>query len=175
MKKALVIIDMQNDFITGVLGNDECRAVVPKVVKRVQEAVNDKMDIIFSQDTHQENYLSTQEGKKLPVPHCMKNTDGWKIIPELAEVAEQKGVIFTKETFGSRAMAEYIMEHSYDEVELVGVCTDICVISNAITIKSFAPELEVFVNESCCAGVSMQSHQTAIEAMKACQINVKEL
>lgn len=172
MKKALVVIDMQNDFITGALGNEECREVVPKVVKRVQKAVDDKMDLIFTQDTHQENYLSTQEGRKLPVPHCIKNTDGWKLIPELEETARQKGKIFTKETFGSKSMAEYIKEYGYDEVELVGVCTDICVISNAMTIKSFAPELEIVVNESCCAGVSVQSHQIAIEAMKACQIRI---
>lgn len=172
MKKALVIIDMQNDFIYGVLGNDECRAIVPEAVKRVQRAVDDNTDIIFTQDTHQENYLSTQEGRKLPVLHCIRHTDGWKIIPELAEAAEQRGIIFTKETFGSRAMAEYIREHDYEEVELIGVCTDICVISNAMTIKSFAPELEISVNESCCAGVTPQSHQTAVEAMKACQINI---
>ncbi|MDE5679617.1 MAG: cysteine hydrolase [Lachnospiraceae bacterium] len=172
MKKALVVIDMQNDFITGVLGNDECRAVVPQVVKRVQEAIEDGRDIIFSQDTHQENYLSTQEGRKLPVLHCVQNTDGWKIISELAEIAIQRGIVFTKETFGSRAIAEYIKEHNYDEVELVGVCTDICVISNAMIIKAFAPESEIFVNESCCAGVTPQSHKTAIEAMKSCQITI---
>lgn len=172
MKKALVIIDMQNDFIYGVLGNDECRAIVPEVVKRVQRAVDDNTDIIFTQDTHQEDYLSTQEGRKLPVSHCIRHTDGWKIIPELAEAAEQRGIIFTKETFGSRAMAEYIREHDYEEIELIGVCTDICVISNAMTIKAFAPELEISVNESCCAGVTPQSHRTAVEAMKACQINI---
>lgn len=172
MKKALIVIDMQNDFITGVLGNNECRAVVPHVVKRVQDAVEEGMDIIFSQDTHQEDYLSTQEGKKLPVPHCIQNTEGWKIIPELAETAAQRGIVFTKETFGSRAIAEYIKAHHYDEVELVGVCTDICVISNAMVIKAFAPELEIFIKESCCAGVTPQSHETAIEAMKACQMNI---
>lgn len=172
MKKALVVIDMQNDFITGVLGNEECRTVVPQVVKRVQEATADGIDIIFSQDTHQENYLSTQEGRKLPVPHCIQNTEGWKIIPELAETAVQKGIVFTKETFGSSAIAEYIKEQHYDEVELIGVCTDICVISNAMVIKAFVPEAEIAVNESCCAGVTPQSHQTAIEAMKACQINI---
>lgn len=172
MKKALVVIDMQNDFITGVLGNNECRAIVPEVVKRVNKAAEDNIDIIFSQDTHQENYLSTREGKKLPIPHCIQNTHGWEIIPELAEVKEQKGIVFEKETFGSRSMAGYIMEQGYDAVELIGVCTDICVISNAMTIRAFAPELEISINEACCAGVTPQSHQTAIEAMKACQINI---
>lgn len=172
MKKALVVVDMQNDFITGVLGNEACRAVVPRVVERVQEAVNDRTDLIFSQDTHQENYLSTQEGRKLPVFHCIQDTDGWKIIPELAETAEKKGILFRKETFGSRDIAEYIRAHGYEEVELIGVCTDICVISNAMTIKAFAPEAEISVNAACCAGVTPQSHQTAIEAIRACQINI---
>lgn len=172
MKKALLVIDMQNDFITGVLGNNECRAVVQQVVKRVQEAIEEGTDIIFSQDTHQEGYLSTQEGRKLPVPHCIKDTDGWEIIPELAETAVRKGIVFTKETFGSTTIAEYVKAHNYDEVELIGVCTDICVISNAMIIKAFNPELEIFIRESCCAGVTPQSHQTAIEAMKACQINI---
>ncbi len=172
MKKALVVIDMQNDFITGVLGNEECRAVVLPVVRRVQKAAEDGTDLIFSQDTHQSNYLSTQEGRKLPVSHCIQDTEGWRIIPELADVAAQKGVVFTKETFGSRAMAEYIRELNYDAVELVGVCTDICVISNAMTIKAFAPETEVSVNGSCCAGVTVQSHRTALDAMRACQIEI---
>lgn len=172
MKKALVVVDMQNDFITGVLGNDACRAVVPRVVERVREAVNDQTDLIFSMDTHQDNYLSTQEGRKLPVPHCIQNTDGWKIIPELAETAEKKGTVFTKETFGSRDIAEYIRVHGYEEVELIGVCTDICVISNAMTIKAFVPEAEISVNAACCAGVTPQSHETAIEAMRGCQINI---
>lgn len=172
MKKALLVIDMQNDFITSVLGNNECRAVVPQVVKRVQEAIEEGTDLIFSQDTHQEGYLTTQEGRKLPVPHCIKDTDGWEIIPELAETAVRKGIVFTKETFGSTTIAEYVKAHNYDEVELIGVCTDICVISNAMIIKAFNPELEIFIRESCCAGVTPQSHQTAIEAMKACQINI---
>ena len=172
MKKALVVVDMQNDFITGVLGNEECRAIVPDVVKRVRKAVDDNTDVIFSRDTHQENYLSTQEGKKLPVSHCIQNTDGWKIIPELAEISEEKGIVFQKETFGSRLIAEYIKEHGYEEVELIGVCTDICVISNAMTIKAFVPEAEISVNAACCAGVTPQSHQTALDAMKACQIDI---
>lgn len=172
MKKALIVIDMQNDFITGALGNDECRAVVPRVVKRVQEAVAAGEDVIFSQDTHQENYLSTQEGRKLPVPHCIQGTAGWQIIPELAGLADGKGAVFTKETFGSSALAEYIKEQNYEEAELIGVCTDICVISNAMIIKAFSPELEISVRESCCAGVTPQSHRTAIKAMQACQINI---
>lgn len=172
MKTALVVIDMQNDFITGVLGNNECRSIVPQVVQRVREAVDEKSDIIFSQDTHQENYSFTQEGRKLPIPHCIQDTDGWKIIPELEEMAVQSGIIFTKDTFGSTSIAEYIKEQKYDEVELIGVCTDICVISNAMIIKAFAPEVEISINESCCAGVTPQSHQIAIEAMKACQINI---
>lgn len=172
MKKALVVIDMQNDFITGVLGNEECMKIVPNVVKRVQKAVEDKVDIIFSQDTHQEDYLFTQEGRKLPIRHCIQDTKGWEIIPELEEIAKKNGTVFLKDTFGSRSMAEYMKDHNYEEIEMIGVCTDICVISNAMTIKSFAPESEISVKESCCAGVTPQSHRTAIEAMKACQINI---
>ena len=148
-RKLLIIIDMQKDFITGVLGNEECRAVVPNVV---------------------DNYADTQEGKKLPVKHCIKNTEGWELIPELKDMPALKG--FEKNTFGSVELAEWIKEKGYTEVELTGVCTDICVISNAMTIKAVNPEVEISVDAKCCAGVTPESHRTALNAMKACQISV---
>ena len=166
-RKLLIIIDMQKDFITGVLGNEECRAVVPNVVEKVR---NTDADIVYTQDTHYDNYADTQEGKKLPVKHCIKNTEGWELIPELKDMPALKG--FEKNTFGSVELAEWIKEKGYTEVELTGVCTDICVISNAMTIKAVNPEVEISVDAKCCAGVTPESHRTALNAMKACRISV---
>ena len=168
-RKLLVIIDMQNDFITGVLGNEECRAVVPNVVEKVR---NTDADIVYTLDTHYDNYADTQEGKKLPVKHCIKNTEGWELIPELKDIPALKG--FEKNTFGSVELAEWIKEKGYTEVELTGVCTDICVISNAMTIKAVNPEVEISVDAKCCAGVTPESHRTALNAMKACQKSVED-
>jgi nicotinamidase-related amidase len=169
MKKVLVVVDMQNDFITGSLGNDESRAVVPHVVNEVKRCIEECYDIVFTMDSHGKNYLDTREGKDLPVPHCILGTLGEEIIPEL-EI--YKFSFFRKQTFGSIALAESLAKANYDEIELIGVCTDICVVSNAILIKSFSPETEVKVKESCCAGVTPQGHKAAIETMKMCQINV---
>ena len=159
----LIIVDMQNDFITGVLGNTQCRAVVSNVVKKVNHT---DADIVYTLDTHGEDYLDTQEGKKLPVKHCIKGTLGWKLIPELEHIQEKTH--FEKNTFGSTGLAEWIREQGYTEVELIGV------ISNAMTIKAFNPEVEISVAAGCCAGVTPQSHKTALEAMKGCQIRIEE-
>lgn len=173
MSKLLVVVDMQNDFITGALGNDECRAIVPNVVRMIK---NFDGDIVYTLDTHSENYLETQEGKLLPVKHCIKPFKGWELIPELQNVMMLRG--FEKNTFASVDLAEWIKEFSkqkfknYDEVILIGVCTDICVISNAMVIKAFNPELKVTVVSSCCAGVTPESHKNALEAMKMCHINI---
>lgn len=168
-KKLLVVIDMQNDFITGVLGNDECRAVVSNVVKKVEDT---DADIVYTLDTHNDNYLETQEGKKLPVPHCIRGTEGWQLIPELKNIKAIRG--FEKNVFGSIELAEWIKENGYTDVELIGVCTDICVISNAMTIRAVNPETQISVDAACCAGVTPQSHKTALDAMRACQVNIEE-
>lgn len=173
-KKLLVVVDIQKDFVDGALGSKEAVAIVPAAIKKVKEFDG---EVIFTRDTHHENYMSTQEGKYLPVPHCIKGTDGWEIIPELRTFAEEKKCrIYDKPTFGCRELAEDIKGmFSFGEVEsveLIGLCTDICVVSNALCIKAFSPELPVSVDRACCAGVTPEKHNAALETMRSCQIAV---
>ena len=168
--KALICVDMQNDFIDGALGTKEAEAIVPFVKEKLRKARQEDTEVIFTRDTHFEDYLTTQEGKKLPVEHCIKNTEGWEISREL-EVLDS--VIFDKITFGSVELPEYLKKiKDLEEVELIGLCTDICVISNAMLIKVVFPEITVRVDSSCCAGVTPESHENALNAMKMCQIEV---
>ena len=168
--KVLAVIDMQNDFIDGALGTKEACAIVPAVRKRIAEARKNGETVVFTRDTHGENYLSTQEGKNLPVPHCIRGTDGWQIEPTLCT---QDSPIFDKPGFGSKALADYLCAaDGLEAVELIGVCTDICVLTNALAIKTALPEVRITVDASCCAGVTPQSHQTALDAMRACQIEI---
>lgn len=176
-KKALVVVDMQNDFVDDkVLGNAECRAVIPNIKEKILSG--EYQSVYFTHDTHKENYLETQEGKNLPVPHCILGTDGWKIVNELMEVVlseetpAKKFHFICKNTFGSVDLAKDIQGGNYDEVELVGVCTGICVISNALLIKAFSPELKITVDSHACACVSKESHENALNAMKLCQIQI---
>lgn len=174
MKSLLIVVDMQKDFIDGALGTPEAIAIVPAVLKRIQEFEG---DVLYTRDTHFENYMDTQEGRNLPVPHCIKGTSGWELHPELKKLCESMdSPVLDKITFGSRELPAYLEEH-YPEglasAELIGLCTDICVISNAMLIKAFFPELPVSVTASCCAGVTPQSHTNALEAMKMCQICIK--
>ena len=167
--KYLVVVDMQKDFIDGALGTKEAQEILPAVKEYIK---NFDGEIIFTRDTHQENYMKTQEGKKLPVPHCIKGSDGWQIAKELVPLSVGKK-IFDKPTFGSVDLAEYLKEKGDAiEVTLLGICTDICVISNAMLIKAYFPEISVSVVESCCAGVTPESHKNALSAMKMCQIEV---
>lgn len=174
MKKILVIIDMQNDFVNKeVLGNDECQAVIPKIVEKIQ--TGDYTHIIFTQDTHTVNYMNTQEGKNLPVPHCIAGTVGHCIVEDIRNAAQRtmKPLLFlNKKTFGSKNLAENIMTLKPDEVEFVGVCTSICVVSNVLGVKMFNPEIPLIVDASCCACVTPESHKHALETMKMCQINI---
>ena len=174
MKKLLLVIDMQNDFIDGSLGTPEAAAIVPAVVERVRGFDG---DVIFTRDTHFENYMETQEGQNLPVPHCIRGTKGWEIEPRLDALRlELDAPVLDKLTFGCRELPAFLEERypeGLESVELVGLCTDICVISNAMLLKAFFPELPVCVTASCCAGVTPQSHGNALEAMKMCQIAVK--
>ncbi len=167
MSKALIVVDMQNDFVDGTLGTKEAGQIVPTVVNKVKSAIKNNECIIFTKDTHYSNYLSTSEGKKLPVEHCIKGSNGWEIIPQLKEYAVN---VIEKNTFGSVKLPEEVK--NCDKIELVGLCTDICVISNALLLKAFFPEKDISVDVSCCAGVTPQSHNNAIEAMKMCQINI---
>ena len=167
-KDLLVVVDMQNDFIGGVLGTKEAQDILPAVAGRIRKAVHDGDDIIYTRDTHEKNYLSTQEGKNLPVPHCIRGSFGWQI----ADGIPVAGEIVDKPAFGSDELARKVKEGGYDSVELVGVCTDICVISNALLIRSLCPETEVSVRADCCAGVTPERHRVALEAMRACQIKI---
>lgn len=173
MDKALVVIDMQNDFITGALANQEGQKIVGKIADYIR---NFDGDIIATRDTHDGNYLNTQEGQNLPIPHCIHKTKGWEIVPEVQKALDEKqGVTYIdKPTFGSIALGDRIARKLYKSIELIGVCTDICVISNALLIKACAIETPVTVIEDLCAGVTTESHKTAIQAMKNCQIQIKE-
>lgn len=176
MRRALVVVDMQNDFVDEkVLGNKECQAVIPKIKNKIEEGNYDVLYI--TQDTHDENYLNTQEGKNLPVPHCLLETKGWEIVDEikksLKKVHESKEVILiTKDRFGSTTLAKLISLGNFDEVEFVGICTGICVISNVLVTKTMAPEVKIIVDSDCCACVTKESHETALNAMKACQVEI---
>ena len=175
MNKILVVVDMQKDFVDGALGSAEAVAIVDNVVGKIESFDG---DIIVTYDTHPENYMETQEGKNLPVPHCIKGTDGWNLDLKVQNILDKKEyIVIEKPTFGSVKLPEYIKE-SYDveklEIELIGLCTDICVVSNALLIKAYFPEVTVSVDSKCCAGVTVESHKAALLTMKMCQINIKE-
>ena len=184
MRKILVVIDMQNDFIDGSLGTPEAVAIVENVKAKIREY--NPADICFTKDTHETNYLQTQEGRNLPVEHCIRGTKGWEIREDIRtlvkerEEAQQPGgagfrLVFEKPTFGSVELAETLRELLQEEeleIEIVGLCTDICVVSNALLLKAYMPEVKITVDSSCCAGVTPASHEAALETMKMCQINV---
>lgn len=168
--KILCVIDMQNDFIDGALGTNEAVAITDNVAKKIELYRKNGDRVIFTRDTHYDNYMQTQEGRNLPVPHCIKDTDGWQISSKLF-VGDS--LIIDKPTFGSVQLSEYIAGlEGVDEVELIGLCTDICVISNAMLIKARLPEVRVSVDSTCCAGVTPESHSNALSAMKMCQIEI---
>lgn len=173
MKKILIVVDMQKDFVDGALGSGEAVSIVPAVVQKIGGFDG---EIIVTLDTHFENYMETAEGRKLPVPHCIKGTDGWKLNAEVeAVLAGKKYTIVEKNTFGSVALPELIGNAADGEefsVELIGLCTDICVVSNALIIKAHFPEAPVSVDSSCCAGVTPEKHEAALETMRSCQIDV---
>ena len=173
MKKFLVVVDMQKDFVDGSLGTNEAVAIVPNVVRKIKEFDG---DIFVTYDTHFDNYMDTSEGKKLPVPHCIKGTDGWKLDAQVAEALKDKNYTeVEKITFGSVDLPDMIFKAAEDgdfSVELIGLCTDICVVSNTLILKANYPEKEITVDASCCAGVTPESHKAALTTMKMCQINI---
>ena len=175
MNRCLVVVDMQKDFINGALGTPEAQAVLPAVTGRVESFDG---TVVFTRDTHGPDYLQTQEGRLLPVAHCLKGTEGWQLERRLADYAAGHGCpIFDKPAFGSLELADYLRrshrERPIDEIVLIGVCTDICVISNALLLKAALPEVPIAVEAACCAGVTPQRHQNALEAMAACQIAIR--
>lgn len=174
MKKILIVIDMQKDFIDGSLGTREAVSIVPSVVKKMKSYSRDS--IYATRDTHEENYLETQEGRNLPVPHCIRGTAGWQLHPEIEALVPADHII-DKPGFGSLELAKRMKELASEEeieIELVGLCTDICVVSNAEILKAFLPETKIRVDPSCCAGVTPEKHQAALETMRSCQIMVEK-
>ncbi len=173
--KYLIVVDMQNDFITGSLGSKEALAILPKVTEKIQHFEG---KIIFTKDTHSDSYLDTQEGRNLPVKHCIAGDKGWMLSDVLEKIVEKEAYpVYNKPAFGSVALAADLARENeqmpIEEIELCGLCTDICVISNALLLKAFLPEVPVSVDASCCAGVTPKSHENALEAMKMCQVTVK--
>lgn len=173
MKKFLVVVDMQKDFVDGALGTKEACAIVPAAVKKIKGFDG---EIFATFDTHFDNYMETAEGRKLPVPHCIKGTEGWQLDKEIAAaLAEKKYTPVEKLTFGSVELPELIKKAAGDEefaIELIGLCTDICVISNALVLKANFPEADIAVDEKCCAGVTPEKHNAAVETMRSCQIGI---
>ena len=168
--KLLSVVDMQNDFLDGTLGTKEAVAIVPNVAEKIKRARDAGWEVVFTRDTHQKNYLQTQEGKNLPVVHCILGSKGWQISDKI-DVGKSR--IFDKPSFGSLDLADYVATlNDLEEIELVGLCTGICVISNAFILKAKVPEVKITVDSSCCACVTPESHATALSAMRLCQVNI---
>ena len=169
--KYLIVVDMQNDFIDGSLGTPEAQAIVPAAAARIRRAIAEGYTVIATKDTHGENYLETAEGRKLPVKHCIKGTHGWQIADAIAD-ALGDSITVEKPTFGCVRLAELIEPADRLTIELIGLCTDICVISNALLVKAFFPEARICVDSACCAGVTPEKHDAALVTMASCQIDV---
>ena len=166
--KVLIVVDMQNDFIDGALGTKEAQSIVQNVKNKIKQSDNEY--VIFTKDTHDDNYMDTLEGKLLPVKHCIRGTEGHKIRKEL--MSEYGNDVISKNTFGFESWKDILNVYQFDEIELCGLCTDICVVSNALTLRMFYPDTKIIVDASCCAGVTPYKHKCALEVMRSCQINV---
>ena len=171
MRKAIVVVDMQNDFVDGALGTQEAQAMLPRLVEKLKAEQTAGTVLVFTMDTHGADYLETQEGKKLPVEHCIRGTAGWQIVDALQPFVREAAAVIEKPTFGATALPAALAD--YDEIEFVGLCTDICVISNALLAKAFYPEKHISVDAACCAGVTPESHANALAAMRMCQVEVR--
>lgn len=175
-KKILIVVDMQNDFIDGALGTAEAQAIVPAVAERIRRCREEGWSLIATLDTHGENYMDTPEGKKLPVPHCIKGTHGWQLNAEIAAALGDDGMLVEKPTFGSTQLpwllADLTQDAAHVRIELLGLCTDICVVSNALLLKAHFTEADIAVRRSCCAGVTPATHEAALATMGCCQIDV---
>ena len=166
--KVLIVIDMQNDFVYDSLGSERAQAIVPNVKEKINEYLANGDQVIYTRDTHKADYLETQEGRFLPIPHCIHGTKGWCVIDEI----EHPGCChLDKRSFGYTFWNNYI-DSDFESIEICGVCTDICVVSNALKLKAIRPEIPIIVDASCCAGTSYEAHQAAITTMESCQIKV---
>ena len=172
MKKVLIVVDYQNDFVTGSLGFPKAVLLENRIVEKIHEYRRSGGDIVFTFDTHEDNYLKTQEGQKLPITHCLKNTDGWNLYGKVADARTDSDKCFEKKTFGSLELAEYLAKQHYDLVELVGLVSNICVISNAILAKAALPEAKIVVDAGCTAGADEEMNQKALDVMRGVQIEV---
>lgn len=184
MEDVLIVIDMQNDFITGSLGSKDTQKIVPKVVEKIKEYHEAGKDVYYTRDTHFGDYLDTLEGQKLPVKHCFKNTDGWKICDEIRNIIaknmKMQSRVIDKYTFGYMDWDNrigYIDRNlnlccDYDSIEIVGLCTDICVVSNALILRALFPNTKIVVDAQCCAGTTPEKHKAALDVMESCQIDV---
>lgn len=174
MKKILVVVDMQKDFVDGALGNKEAAAIVPAVAKKIREFDG---GIFVTFDTHSDNYMETAEGKKLPVPHCIKGTEGWELNGETAKaLTAKKYTPVEKKSFASVELPTLVQKEVGSDaftIEVIGLCTDICVVSCALLLKAAFPEVPISVDAACCAGVTPQKHEAALETMRSCQIDVR--
>ena len=176
MRNILIVVDMQKDFVTGVLASSEAQAILPEVKAKISEYDRAGKEIIFTRDTHGEDYMQTNEGKHLPVPHCIKGTDGWQICAELTDGITSEYKTVDKPTFGflgwKDVIASEIADGSDLDIEMIGVCTDICVVSNTLILKALYPEATVRVDAGCCAGVTPEAHAAALVTMRSCQVDV---
>lgn len=175
--KILIVVDMQNDFIDGSLGSKEAKEIVPAVCEKIKWYNSNRGNVMCTFDTHYENYLNTLEGKKLPVLHCVDSTIGWELNKEISDSISDKAALFKKKSFGSISLAMLISSLTggpdyIDSIELVGVCTDICVVSNAIILKAAFPETQIIVDAKCCAGTTTEKHEAALKTMESCQIDI---
>lgn len=172
--KLLIVVDMQNDFVTGSLGTSMAADIEKNVVNKMKSYIANGETVVLTYDTHNDDYLKTMEGKNLPVPHCIKNTKGWELTTSINSIKEEnKLTTFEKPTFGSKELVVYIENlKNLEEIELIGLCTDICVVSNALLIKAFFPEMKISVDSKCCAGVTKETHDAALTTMKMCHIQV---
>ena len=173
--KILIVVDMQHDFIDGSLANTAAQKIIPNIAKKIQDFDGDL--IVFTRDTHSENYLETSEGKLLPIKHCIENTEGWQIHPDLIKVADSHTkpfYVIDKPTFGYKDWSVFFSRHNITptEIEIIGVCTDICIISNTLILKAVYPDANFTIDASCCAGLTKEKHQAALDVMGSCQVNV---
>ena len=182
MTDILIVVDMQRDFVTGSLGSAEARAIVPAVAARIRRAAEEGTQVIFTLDTHDTDYMETREGRFLPVPHCIQGSEGWALEPEIANACRRGMISIEKPTFGSTALMHHVAAEAAARgcvngkglrVELCGVCTDICVVSNALLIKAALPEADLIVDSALCAGVTPEKHEAALETLRSCQVEVK--
>ena len=173
MKKLLIVVDYQNDFVTGSLGSEQALGVCEAICSRIAAARDEGIDVCFTLDTHGPDYMQTTEGKYLPVPHCFKNTEGWKLYAPVAAMVREGDIFVEKETFGSDRLFELIKKEGYTHVELCGVVTDICVISNAVVVRTANPQAEITVYKDAVATTNETKQQAALEVMASLQIQIK--